>query len=98
MKQTLYQLIFLGDTSCKAYCHICKRFFELLGERGFDASLITLLNADTVLLDCSRGGYDSAKPSFAFYLGGHECDEKDIQAIKKLKDNADRTRSLFRIA
>ena len=89
MKQTLYQLIFLGDTSCKAYCHICKRFFELLGERGFDASLITLLNADTVLLDCSRGGYDSAKPSFAFYLGGHECDEKDIQAIKKLKDNAD---------
>ncbi len=89
MNATLYQLILLGDTSNPACRSIRYRFFELLKERGLDDSLVAVLDGDLVLVAPGAGGYESSKPSFAFYFGklGHE--NEDIAAVERLKGNAD---------
>lgn len=84
-----YQLIFLGETSCDACHSIRHRFFELLEERGFEASMISVLDGNRVLLKREEGGYDPAKPSFAFYFGSKEHNDRDIDAVAMLKGNAD---------
>ena len=89
MNATLYQLIMLGDVSNPACDAIRCRFFELLKERGLDGSLVAVLDGKLVLAASGSGGYESSKPSFAYYFGklGHGIE--DIAAIGKLKGNAD---------
>ncbi len=89
MKTTLYQLILLGDTSNPACGAIRRRFFELLKERGLDGSLVAVLDGKLVLVAPGTGGYESSKPSFAFYFGklGHK--NKDEAAVERLMGNAD---------
>lgn len=89
MNATLYQLILLGDTSNPACDAIRCRFFELLRERGLDGSLVSVLDGNMVLASPEAGGYESSKPSFAFYFGklGHR--NEDIAAVEVIKGNAD---------
>lgn len=86
---SLYQLILLGDTSNPACGAIRGRFFELLKERGLNKSLVAVLDGALVKAAPGTGGYESSKPSFAFYLGklGHK--NEDVGAIEKLMGNAD---------
>ena len=89
MNVSLYQLILLGDTSNPVCGAICCRFFELLKERELDDSLVAVIDGKLVLAAPGTGGYESSKPSFAFYFGKVGHGNKDIASIEKLKDNAD---------
>lgn len=89
MDATLYQLILLGDISNPACVAIRRRCFELLKERGLNGSLVAVLDGELVLAAPGTGGYESSKPSFAFYFGKPDHGDKDIAAIEKLKGNAD---------
>ena len=89
MNAALYQLILLGDTSNTACVAIRRRFFELLKERGLDRSLVAVLYVDLVLVAPGSGGYESSKPSFAFYFGKRDHGDKDIAAVERLKGNGD---------
>ncbi len=89
MNSTYYQLILLGDTTCLACASIRHRFFELLKERGLDASLVAVLDGALVMADPGTGGYESYKPSFAFYFGGIGHGDKDLAAVEKLMGNGD---------
>ena len=89
MNSTYYQLILLGDTTCLACESIRHRFFELLKERGLDASLVAVLDGALVVADPGTGGYESYKPSFAFYFGGIGHGDKDVEAVEKLMGNGD---------
>lgn len=53
-----YQLIFLGNTGCEACKKIRKHFFEMLEERGLDASLVAVLDGTKLMV----GEYKSSKP------------------------------------
>ena len=89
MNSTYYQLILLGDTTCLACESIRHRFFELLKERGLDASLVAVLDGALVMADPETGGYESYKPLFAFYFGGIGHGDKDVEAVEKLIGNGD---------
>jgi len=89
MDSTYYQLILLGDTDCIACTSIRRRFFDLLKERGLSASLIAILDGTQVLAAPRTGGYESYKPSFAFYFGGIGHGDKDVAAVEKLMGNGD---------
>lgn len=89
MNGTLYQLILLGDTSNPACRAIRYRFFELLKERGLDESLVAVLDGNMVSVAPGSGGYESSKPSFAYYFGKHGHGDKDIVSVDKLMGNAD---------
>ena len=89
MSGTLYQLILLGDTSNPVSSAIRYRFFELLKERGFDKSLVAVLDGNMVSVAPGYGSYESSKPSFAFYFGKQGHRNKDIVAVDKLMGNAD---------
>lgn len=95
MRDSVYQLIFLGDTACAACERIRSRFSEMFAERGLDASLIAFLDGTGVMRSVEDGGYDSAKPSFAFYFGAEDHQDKDIAAVEKLKGNADAIFPIF---
>ena len=82
---TYYQLIFLGDTACDACQKIRKRFFEMLDERGLDSSVVAVLYGDDVM----TSGYQSSKPTFAFYFGGKGIGLIDLVPTQKLMANAD---------
>ena len=89
MNGTLYQLILLGDTSNPACGAIRFRFFELLKERGLDVSLVAVLDGNMVTVAPGACGYESSKPSFAFYFGKQGHGNKDVAAVDKLMENAD---------
>ena len=89
MGTSLYQLIFLGDTSNPACSAIRHRFFELLKERGLDESLVAVLDERLVLFAPGTGGYESSKPSISFYFGKLGHGDKKAKAIEKLMGNAD---------
>ena len=89
MSASFYQLILLGDTSNPACGAIRSRFFELLEERGLDASLVAVLEGKDVLAAPGTGGYESSRPSFAFYFGKLGHGDKDLPAVDKLMGNAD---------
>lgn len=82
---TLYQLILLGNTECEAYNAVRKRFFEMLDERGLEASLISVLTGE----DKVMVGYQSSKPTFAYYFGRANHGNKDKRAVELLMGNAD---------
>ena len=70
---TYYQLIFLGNTLCDACLSIRQRFFELLKERGLDASCVAVLDLARVkegIATAGASGYSSIWPTFVFYFGG----------------------------
>lgn len=90
-----YQIIFLGDTTNEACRKVKDRFFELLNERGYDKQLIAILNRDLTLSSREFGGYDSAKPTFAFYFGKHDHRNKDVDALEKLMRNGDAIYPVF---
>ena len=90
-----YQLILLGDTGCDACSKVKARFFELLKERGLDRGMIAVLDGVLTLTSKDAGGYDSAKPTFAFYFGKQGHGDKDVDAVKKLKGNADAVFPIF---
>ena len=89
MDASYYQLILLGDIANPACGIIRSRFFELLEERGLDASLVAVLDGKDVLAAPGTGGYESSKPSFAFYFGKIGHGDKDLPAVEKLMGNAD---------
>jgi hypothetical protein len=93
--KSCYQLILLGDTSCEACQKTKSRFFELLKERGLDEEMIVVLDGVLTLTTKDAGGYDSAKPSFAFYFGKQGHGDKDVDAVKKLMGNADAVYPVF---
>lgn len=95
MNQTYYQIVFLGDLTSPAYDAIKSKFFSLLADRMIDASLIDVMDGDRVVLPIGKGGYNPSKPTFAFYLGNALHNEKDVLAVKKLKDNADAIYPIF---
>lgn len=72
-----YQLILLGDTGCEACRKVLERFFELLNERGLEKSLVAVLDGMLTIAPMETGGYDSRKPTFAYYFGKHEHGDKD---------------------
>lgn len=90
-----YQIIFLGDTTCEAYRKVKARFFESLNERGLDKQLIAILDGNLTLSSREVGGYDSAKPTFAFYFGKKDHRNKDVDALKKLMGNGDAIYPVF---
>lgn len=90
-----YQLIFLGDTNCDVCRNVKERFLTLLNERGFDKSLIAILDGVLTMTQREVGGYDSAKPTFAFYFGRQGHDDKDIDALMKLIRNRDAVYPVF---
>ncbi len=90
-----YQLILLGDTISGDCRKVKRRFFELLNERGFDKQLVAVLNGTSTLIPREKGGYDSAKPTFAFYFGKQGQGDKDTDAIKKLIENGDAVYPVF---
>lgn len=94
-KNSFYQLIFLGDTTSEVSCKVRKRFFELLNERGLAKHLIAVLNSALVLTPREAGGYDSTKPTFAFYFGKQGYDDRDVNALKKLMENGDTVYPVF---
>lgn len=89
MSNSLYQLILLGDTSNQVCDDIRRRFFELLNDIGIDRCIVAVIDGKSVLQAPGTGGYESSKPSFAFYFGkiGHGIE--DVDAIEKLLGNAD---------
>jgi hypothetical protein len=93
--KSCYQLRLLGDTSCEACQKTKSRFFELLKERGLDEEMIVVLDGVLTLTTKDAGGYDSAKPSFAFYFGKQGHGDKDVDAVKKLMGNADAVYPVF---
>lgn len=90
-----YQLILLGDTISEACRKVKRRFFELLRERGLDKQLVAVLDGTLTLTPREEGGYDSAKPTFAFYFGKQNHGDKDVDALKKLIGNGDAVYPVF---
>lgn len=90
-----YQLILLGDTDSDACQKVKTRFFELLKERGLDRGMISVLDGVLTLTAKDEGGYDSAKPTFAFYFGKQGHGDKDVEAVTKLMLNADAVFPIF---
>ena len=86
-----YQLLLLGNTGCEACMKVRKRFFEMLVERGLDASLVTVLDGTKVM----AGEYKSSKPTFAYYFGDQNLGNKDVDALKLLMGNADAVFPIF---
>lgn len=84
-----YQLILLGDTGCDACCKVRLRFFELLNERGLEKSIMAVLDGTLTMTPQEAGGYDSRKPTFAYYFGKHDHGDKDKNALQKLMINGD---------
>lgn len=89
MSASYYQLILLGDINNPSCNVIHDRFFELLKDRGLDASLVAVLEGKDVLAAPGTGGYESSKPSFAFYFGKIGHGDKDLPAVEKLMGDAD---------
>ena len=89
---TYYQLIFLGNTLCDACLSIRQRFFELLKERGLDASCVAVLDLAMVkegIATAGASGYSSIWPAFVFYFGGTTITEECLAVLQYLKGNAD---------
>lgn len=84
-----YQLIILGDTTSTACCRVKERFFEILNERGLNKHFVAVLDGSLTLKSCEEGGYNSAKPTFAFYFGKQDILDKDVEALKKIMENGD---------
>lgn len=84
-----YQLILLGDTGCETCQKVKGRFFELLAERGLDRSILSVLDGALTLTPLEAGGYDSRKPTFAYYFGKQNHGDKDVNALQKLMGNGD---------
>lgn len=95
MGMKYYQLIFLGDTTCEACSKVKERFFELLSERGLDKGMVAVLDGTLTLTAKEAGGYDSAKPTFAFYFGRQGFADKDVGALQKLMGNGDAVYPVF---
>lgn len=90
-----YQLILLGDTGCEACRKVRERFFELLNERGLEKSLVAVLDGTQTMTLMEAGGYDSRKPTFAYYFGKHDHGDKDVDALQKLMSNGDAVYPVF---
>lgn len=95
MVYSYYQLILLGDTKNQVCSKLKGRFFALLKERGLNKSMVAILDAPLTLKECDKGGYDPAKPSFAFYIGKQGHGDKDVEAVRKLMSNADAVYPIF---
>ena len=80
-----YQLILLGDTGCEACQAVRKRFFEVLSERGLEASMVSVLKGEAKVM----AAYQSSKPTFAYYFGKANHGDKDKAAVEMLMGNAD---------
>lgn len=92
---SFYQLILLGDTISEACRKVKERFFKLLNERGLNKQIIAVLDGSLTLTPRDTGGYDSAKPTFAFFFGKQGQGDKDTDAIKKLMENGDAVYPVF---
>lgn len=90
-----YQLILLGDTISEACRKVKRRFFELLNQRRLDKQLVAILDGTLTLIPRKEGGYDSTKPTFAFYFGKQNHGDKDVDALKKLIGNGDAVYPVF---
>lgn len=95
MCMQFYQLIFLGDTTCEACGKVKERFFELLTERGLDKGMVAVMDGTLTLTAKEAGGYNSAKPTFAFYFGRQGHGDKDVEALQKLMGNGDAVYPVF---
>ena len=90
-----YQFILLGDTGCEACQKVKDRFFELLAERGLDGSIVAVLDGAQTITPLEAGGYDSRKPTFAYYFGKQDHGDKDLEALQKLMGNGDAVFPVF---
>ena len=90
-----YQFILLGDTGCEACQKVKDRFFELLAERGLDGSIVAVLDGAQTITPLEAGGYDSRKPTFAYYFGKQDHGDKDVEALQKLMGNGDAVFPIF---
>ena len=90
-----YQFILLGDTGCEACQKVKDRFFELLAERGLDGSIVAVLDGAQTITPLEAGGYDSRKPTFAYYFGKQDHGDKDVEALQKLMGNGDAVFPVF---
>lgn len=87
--RSYYQLILLGDTGCEPCKKVKGRFFELLAERGLDGTIVAVLDGALTMTPLEAGGYDSRKPTFAYYFGKKDHGDKDVDALQKLMGNGD---------
>lgn len=87
--RSYYQLILLGDTGCEPCKKVKGRFFELLAERGLDGTIVAVLDGALTMTPLEAGGYDSRKPTFAYYFGKKNHGDKDVDALQKLMGNGD---------
>ena len=92
---SFYQLILLGDTISEACRKVKERFFKLLNDRGLNKQIVAVLDGSLTLTPRDTGGYDSAKPTFAFFFGKQGQGDKDTDAIKKLMENGDAVYPVF---
>lgn len=90
-----YQLILLGNTGSIASQKVKERFFALLKERGMEANIIDVMNGTRTMASPSDGGYDSRKPTFAFYFGSQTHGNRDVPAIQKLMSTGDAIYPIF---
>lgn len=92
---SFYQLILLGDTISEACRKVKERFLKLLNDRGLNKQIVAVLDGSLTLTPRDTGGYDSAKPTFAFFFGKQGQGDKDTDAIKKLMENGDAVYPVF---
>lgn len=88
-------MILLGDTGCEACQKVKDRFFELLAERGLDGSIVAVLDGALTMTPLEAGGYDSRKPTFAYYFGKQDHGDKDVEELQKLMGNGDAVFPIF---
>lgn len=67
----------------------------MLAERGLDGSIVAVLDGAQTITPLEAGGYDSRKPTFAYYFGKQDHGDKDLEALQKLMGNGDAVFPVF---
>lgn len=79
-----YQLIFLGDITNPAYSEIRSRFYEKVGEMGLLTDAFIEIYASNFETD-----YQNKQPSFVYYFGKKDHNDKDADLLASLMTNGD---------
>ena len=79
-----YQLVFLGDTSNSAFTEIKSRFYEMVNEMGLLSDAFIEIYAANFEAD-----YQNKQPSFVYYFGKKDHNDKDADILATLMTNGD---------
>lgn len=79
-----YQLIFLGDITNSACGEIRSRFYEIIKDMGLSQDAFIEIYASNFVSD-----YLNKQPSFVYYFGKKNHNDKDVDLLKTLMLNGD---------